>query len=232
MDLVVVGVEGLGDQVGVEVLVAGFASGGVEANAERGQPVLALLGQQRHHDRGVDATRQQHAHGHIGDHPAFHRGTQRIHHSDLPVADRPGRPGRVAAELGCSSTRCRRANRRAGSPAPLPAEACAHRGRSSSAPAPQSGRSCSGAARSGPVRCRRHRHRAAHAPWTRTAAARASPARYSGLMPSRSRASVTTPESRSAIANANMPLNRSTQRMPHLWNALITTSLSAVEKKR
>jgi hypothetical protein len=36
------------------------------------------------------------------------------------------------------------------------------------------------------------------------------------LMPSRSRASVTTPESRSAIANANIPLNRSTPRGPQL----------------
>ena len=32
------------------------------------KPVLALLGQQRHHDRRVDATREQHADGHVGDH--------------------------------------------------------------------------------------------------------------------------------------------------------------------
>ena len=49
-------------------------------------------------------------------------------------------------------------------------------------------------------------------------------------MPSRSRASVTTPVSRSAIAKANMPLKRSTQPVPQRWNALMTTSLSAVEK--
>jgi hypothetical protein len=57
-------------------------------------------------------------------------------------------------------------------------------------------------------------------------------AKYSGLIPSRSRASVSTPLSRSAIAKANMPLNRSTQPGPHLWNALMMTSLSALEKNR
>jgi len=63
--------------------------------------VLALLGQQRHHDRGVDAARQQHADGHVGDHAAFHGGAQRIHQRGFPVAVRPGRFGGVAAEIRC-----------------------------------------------------------------------------------------------------------------------------------
>ena len=63
--------------------------------------MLALLGQQCHHDRRVDATREQHADGHIGDHPAYHCGAQRIHQRGFPVADRPGRLGRIAAEFRC-----------------------------------------------------------------------------------------------------------------------------------
>ena len=100
MDLVVVGVEGLGHQVGIEVLVAGFAVGSVEADAKRGQPMLTLLGEQRHHHRGVDAAGQQHTDRHVGDHPAFHAGTQRVHQRGLPVAGRPGRLVRIPTKVG------------------------------------------------------------------------------------------------------------------------------------
>ena len=51
-------------------------------------------------------------------------------------------------------------------------------------------------------------------------------------MPRRSRPSVSTPVSRSATANANMPKNRSTQAAPQRWNALSSTSVSEWEKKR
>ena len=51
-------------------------------------------------------------------------------------------------------------------------------------------------------------------------------------MPSRSRASTSRPVSRSTIANANMPLKCSTQRWPQRWKALMTTSVSEVEKNR
>ena len=51
-------------------------------------------------------------------------------------------------------------------------------------------------------------------------------------MPSRSRPRVSTPVSRSATANANMPQKRSTHAAPHRWNALSSTSVSDVEKKR
>ena len=47
-DLVVVGAELLGDQVGVVELVAALAGRRLEADAEGGQAALALLGQQRH----------------------------------------------------------------------------------------------------------------------------------------------------------------------------------------
>ena len=54
---------------------------------------------------------------------------------------------------------------------------------------------------------------------------------YRGLMPRRSRASVSSPVSVLTIANANMPLKCWTQSAPQRWNALRITSLSAVEKK-
>ena len=56
--------------------------------------------------------------------------------------------------------------------------------------------------------------------------------RYSGLIPSRSRPRVSTPVSRSATANANMPRKWSTQSVPQRWNALSSTSVSEVEKNR
>ncbi len=46
-----VGIEGLGDQVGVDELVAGLITDRIEADTECGQRVLALLGEQCHHDR-------------------------------------------------------------------------------------------------------------------------------------------------------------------------------------
>ncbi len=55
---------------------------------------------------------------------------------------------------------------------------------------------------------------------------------YSGLMPSRSRARVVRPESRSTTPTANIPANRAKHPVPQRWNALSTTSLSASEKKR
>ena len=57
-------------------------------------------------------------------------------------------------------------------------------------------------------------------------------ARYSGLMPRRSRAKVRRPVSRSKIAKANMPFRRFTQSAPQAAKALRTTSVSPVEKNR
>ena len=51
-------------------------------------------------------------------------------------------------------------------------------------------------------------------------------------MPSRSRAMITRPLSRSTTTKANMPLKWSTQPVPQRWYALRITSVSEVEKKR
>lgn len=50
VDLVVVGPEGVRDQVGVGVLVAGFSCRRIESDAEGGQVGLALLGEQGDHE--------------------------------------------------------------------------------------------------------------------------------------------------------------------------------------
>ena len=96
-----VGVKRLGDHVRVVVLVARLACCGVESDAERGQTVLALLGQQRHHHRRVDTARQQHPDRHVGHHPARHRHPQRVDQRVLPVLLRPRLTVGVAAEFRC-----------------------------------------------------------------------------------------------------------------------------------
>ena len=63
----------LGDQVGVLELVALLAADGFEADAERLQPVLAGLGEQRDDEAGVDAAGQQHPDRHVGHHAAARR---------------------------------------------------------------------------------------------------------------------------------------------------------------
>ena len=72
-----VGVELLGDDVGVGELVAALPGRRLEADAERGQPALALLGQQRHDVAGVEPAGEQHPDRHVGDHPPLDRGPQR-----------------------------------------------------------------------------------------------------------------------------------------------------------
>ena len=57
-------------------------------------------------------------------------------------------------------------------------------------------------------------------------------ATYSGLMPSRSRASTTRPLSRSTMTTANIPSRCSANRSPHVAYALSTTSVSPLLKKR
>ena len=77
-DLVVPGVELLGDEVGVRELVAALPGRRLEADAERGEPALALLGQQRHDVARVEPAGEQHADRHVRDHPALDRGPQRL----------------------------------------------------------------------------------------------------------------------------------------------------------
>ena len=72
------GVELLGHDVRVGELVADLAATGLEADAERGEPALTLLGQQRHDVAGVDAAGEQHPDRHVGDHPPLDRGLQAL----------------------------------------------------------------------------------------------------------------------------------------------------------
>ena len=67
-DAVVVGREALGDQVGVGELVALAPADRLEADRERGQAALALLGQQADDQARVQAAGEQDPHGHVGDH--------------------------------------------------------------------------------------------------------------------------------------------------------------------
>ena len=75
-DLMVVGVEALGDDVRILEFVTLDAADGFEADREGLQPVLAGFGQQTDDQAGVDATRQQASDRNIGDQPALNRKTQ------------------------------------------------------------------------------------------------------------------------------------------------------------
>ena len=88
-DLAVVGAEPLGHQVRVLELVPRLAPGRLEADAEGLEPVLALLVEQGHNERGVDAAREEHAHRDVGHHPPPDRGAERVHERLLPDAGVP-----------------------------------------------------------------------------------------------------------------------------------------------
>ena len=77
-DLVVVGGEPLGDEVGVDEFVALHATDGLEADGEGRQAVLARLGEQADDQAGVHAARQQAADRDVGDQAALDRGAQRV----------------------------------------------------------------------------------------------------------------------------------------------------------
>ena len=99
-DLMVVGAESLGDEVGVFELVALDASDGFEADGERGQPVLAGLGEEPDDQAGVDAAGEQAAHRHVGDEASFDREAQRGQNRVLPIAFGPVCPFVATAEVG------------------------------------------------------------------------------------------------------------------------------------
>ena len=88
MDLVVVGLEFLGDDVGIDELVADLAMGILEADREGLQVLLAGLGEQRDDQAGIDAPRQQHADRHVGDHAPVHRQPQRREQPFAPLVCR------------------------------------------------------------------------------------------------------------------------------------------------
>ncbi len=75
-DLVVIGLEALGHDVGVLELVALDIAGGLEADRERRQPVLPSLGEQPDDQAGVDPAGEQAADRDIGDQSALDRGAK------------------------------------------------------------------------------------------------------------------------------------------------------------
>ena len=93
------GAEAFRHQVGVDELVARFAAGGLEADREGAQVVLAGLGQQGHDQAGIHAAREQHADRHVGHHPAAHRGAQRVFDHPLALVDGQGGQRRVRLHL-------------------------------------------------------------------------------------------------------------------------------------
>ena len=88
-DLMVVGGETFGDDVGVLELVALHAADRLEADRERRQAVLAGLGEQPDDQAGVDAAGQQAADRYVGDQAALDREAQRRENRVLPVAFGP-----------------------------------------------------------------------------------------------------------------------------------------------
>ena len=120
-DLVVVGVEAFGDDVGVAELVARDTADGLETDGERRQPVLARLGEQADDQAGVDAARQQAANRDVGDQATFDREAQRRENRVLPIlfgpvgavvvpgeVRRPVRRGRSTPVGFDGDERCRR----------------------------------------------------------------------------------------------------------------------------
>ncbi len=100
LDLGVVGRETVGDELRVGVLVARAAADLLEADVERLQVRHARLGEQRDDQAGVEAAREQHADGYVGDHPPPDRRTQRLDHGVAPVAGLHPLVAVIAAEVG------------------------------------------------------------------------------------------------------------------------------------
>ena len=114
-DLVVVGAEVAGDDVGVLELVALLAARGLEADGEGLQAVLSRLGEQADDQAGVQPAGQQAADGDVGDEAPLDRGAQRGEDRLLPVALGPARTfvGTLEYRLpvgllacGCRRARC------------------------------------------------------------------------------------------------------------------------------
>jgi hypothetical protein len=89
-DAVVVGVEALGDDVGVDELVALPAADRLEADRVGGQAGLSLLGEQADDEAGVQAAGEQHADRDVGHQPPADGDPQRLLDRVLPVARGPG----------------------------------------------------------------------------------------------------------------------------------------------
>ena len=99
-DLVMIGVEAFGDDVGVAKLVALDAADGFEADGERLQSVLAGFGEQPDDQAGIHPAGQQASHRDVGDQAPLHRHPQRVQNRVLPVAFGPVGALVTAGEVG------------------------------------------------------------------------------------------------------------------------------------
>jgi hypothetical protein len=84
-DLLMIGAEALGDDIGIFELVAFDVADALKPDGEGFQILVAALGEQRHDQRTIDAARKQHAHRHVGDAAAFDRGFHGFEDGVLPV---------------------------------------------------------------------------------------------------------------------------------------------------
>ena len=183
------------------------------ARPRRGKPIENVsrprwpcLGEQRDDQARVQPAREQDARPARRPPSAVDRDAQRLEQRVLPVLRRPVRARRVAREGGSQYTLLAAPAVGLDDQHASPAAACARRAGSSAARARPSASSGSGAAPPGRRACRRRPARSSAGQRRGDAQpAAGQSARYSGLIPSRSRASTSRPLSRSATANANIP---------------------------
>ena len=95
-DLMMIGVEAFGHDVGPPEFVALDATGRLEADGESRQPVLTGLSEQADDQAGVDTAGQQAADRDVSDESALDRDSQRRQHGVFPVAFGPVGPVFVA----------------------------------------------------------------------------------------------------------------------------------------
>ena len=95
-EAVVVGVEPRGHQVRPAELVALLVAGALEADAERGEASLALLGQQGDDEAGVEPAGEEHAHRDIGDETPANRQAECRFDRLPPIGSRRVRRRRCA----------------------------------------------------------------------------------------------------------------------------------------
>ena len=152
--------------------------------------------------------------GHVGHHAPVDRGAQRVQQRVLPVVLVPALLLRQPA-VGAPTSSAPRLRRPSGSTVSSVAGGslrtpCRIVWGGGTTPCKRG----SGAARPGRSTCRCPRPPAAPGSVEAKRSAPPTSARYSGLMPRRSRASSSRPLSRSTRAKENMPMKRSTQRSP------------------
>ena len=95
-DLVMIGVEAFGHDVGVLEFIALHSAGRLEADGERRQPVLTGLGEQADDQAGIHPAGKQATDRDVGDESALDGGPQRAKARRLPSRVRTSRSGRRA----------------------------------------------------------------------------------------------------------------------------------------